>query len=236
MSESGIPWADIFILGIMLISGFLAFYRGFVREVLAIISWVLAAVITLLAFAPLQPVARDLLGEGIVADAVLGLVLFLTSLIILTVIVSVIISAVHGRDEEGLGPGPIDRSAGFLFGLARGFLLVVVLAWFWVYWLTDDATPGWLEGAMFQGPVEDSIALLNALTTKEGDPGETAPSDEQSAEQNAGDPAKEGYSEDERESLDDILDEADEEPAPQQDPEDTPQSRTVPPHTSGAGG
>ncbi|WP_202901745.1 CvpA family protein, partial [Rhodomicrobium udaipurense] len=41
---------DIILVGIMIFSGFLAMLRGLTREMLSIMSWALAAIVTLLAY------------------------------------------------------------------------------------------------------------------------------------------------------------------------------------------
>ena len=46
---------DIGLIAVMLISGLLAMIRGFMREVLSIVAWVLAAVATLYAYGKLLP-------------------------------------------------------------------------------------------------------------------------------------------------------------------------------------
>ena len=49
---------DIILLGVMLISALLAMIRGFMREVLSIAAWVIAAVVTLYSYPKLLPFAK----------------------------------------------------------------------------------------------------------------------------------------------------------------------------------
>jgi membrane protein required for colicin V production len=42
MSELPISLTDLLVLAVVLISGFLAFFRGFIREALSIAAWVAA--------------------------------------------------------------------------------------------------------------------------------------------------------------------------------------------------
>jgi membrane protein required for colicin V production len=48
---------DIILIGVMLISALLAMIRGFMREVLSIAAWVIAAGVTLYSYAKLLPFA-----------------------------------------------------------------------------------------------------------------------------------------------------------------------------------
>ena len=50
---------DLILIGIMLISGLLAMIRGFIREVLSIAAWVVAALVTLYSFSKLLPFAKS---------------------------------------------------------------------------------------------------------------------------------------------------------------------------------
>ena len=50
-------YLDIFLIVVMLISGLLAMVRGFMREVLSIAAWIIAAGATLYAYGKLLPFA-----------------------------------------------------------------------------------------------------------------------------------------------------------------------------------
>ena len=54
-----IPYLDIGLIVVMLISGLLAMIRGFMREVLSIASWVVAALVTLYSYSRLLPWAKS---------------------------------------------------------------------------------------------------------------------------------------------------------------------------------
>lgn len=128
--------ADIVIVIVLIISGLLAYFRGLVREVLSLATWIGAALAAYYAFPYAQPYARDLIGVKGIADAVTGIVLFVVALLILTLLNHVI----SGRVKES-ALGTVDRGLGFLFGLARGALLVcvayIIATWFWE---NDDLT------------------------------------------------------------------------------------------------
>ena len=53
-----LPYLDIFLLGVMLVSGLLALVRGFMREILSIAAWGAAALATLYSFSKLLPTAK----------------------------------------------------------------------------------------------------------------------------------------------------------------------------------
>ena len=134
---------DVIVLGVMLVSGFLAMVRGFLREVLSIASWIAAAVTTVLTFNKLLPPVQAYLGGSeIVAKVVVILGVFLSTLIVVTIITSKISDLVLDSRI-----GALDRTLGFLFGLARGLLILAVAFWFFAKLVPDKQQPDWVRDA-----------------------------------------------------------------------------------------
>src|SRR5271169_3275611 len=133
---------DIILIVVMLISGLLAMVRGFMREVLSIVAWVLAAGATLYAYAKLLPLAKQYLNNDIVAAvAVVGGVFLLTLLIVSVVTVRISDMVLDSR------VGALDRTLGFLFGIARGLVIVVVAFMFFSWLVPDRSQPEWVRNA-----------------------------------------------------------------------------------------
>ena len=112
---------DLGIIIVLMASGLLAFFRGLVKEVLAVAGWIGAAFATLYGFRHAQPIARRFIAVELAADAVAGLAIFLVTLIVLSMITHAISARV--RDSA---LNAVDRSLGFVFGLVRGAVLVVL--------------------------------------------------------------------------------------------------------------
>jgi len=128
-----ITWLDMLLLGIMLISGLLAMIRGFIREILSIAAWAGAAAATVLLYGPLLPIAKANISSDIVASGVvIGGVFLLTLLIVTSVTVRISDKVLDSRI------GALDRTLGFLFGLGRG-LIIVVVAFLFFAWLVPPA-------------------------------------------------------------------------------------------------
>ena len=158
---SGLPFGliDVCFVGILVISGILAYIRGFVREVLAVAAWVGAAVITLYGYPHLQPIVRDHIENRMVADLTAGGALFIVSMIALTAIAHVI-----GRSVRESAASSFDRSMGFAFGVLRGVVLVSLLylgaVWFWD---GRDKLPEAITEARTFPLIEGSADILLAL-------------------------------------------------------------------------
>jgi membrane protein required for colicin V production len=133
---------DVILLGVMLISGLLAMIRGFMREVLSIAGWIAAAVATLWAFGKLKPYAQQYFSNDTVASAVTAVGVFLATLIIVSVFTVRISDKVLDSRI-----GALDRTLGFLFGLARGLIIVVVAFLFFAWLVPDRSQPEWIRSA-----------------------------------------------------------------------------------------
>src|SRR5882672_5134774 len=133
---------DIILIGVMLISALLAMIRGFMREILSIAAWVIAAGVTLYAYSKLLPFAKTYFNNDIVAAAVVVGGTFLGTLLIVS-IVTVRFSDMVLDSRVGA----LDRTLGFLFGLARGLIIVVVAFLFFAWLVPDRSQPEWVRGA-----------------------------------------------------------------------------------------
>ncbi len=133
---------DVVLIVVMLVSGLLAMVRGFMREVLSITAWVLAAAVTLYSYGRLLPYAKQYFNNDIVADvAVVGGVFVGTLLVVSVLTIRVSDMVLDSR------VGALDRTLGFLFGLGRGLVIVVVAFQFFTWLVPDRSQPAWVKGA-----------------------------------------------------------------------------------------
>ena len=138
--------ADLAIIGVMVLSGVLALMRGFTREVFSIISWAGAAFATLWLFPPLLPTGRKIFGfvPMVGRDLTTGIVIFMVALIALSYVTTKATEKLRGES-----PGPWDGTAGFLFGLVRGFALVCILYLFYGWVMQPKNDPQWIAHSKF---------------------------------------------------------------------------------------
>jgi membrane protein required for colicin V production len=131
---------DIIILLVVAVSALLAFFRGFVREALSMAAMFIAILAVLWGFPMLRTPMRDLIETGWVADVVTVGLIFVLVYIAVRVATGRIHEWIH--DSEPLGI--LDRTAGLLFGVARGFVLMAVAALV----VTSVAPPSMLPKAL----------------------------------------------------------------------------------------
>ncbi len=150
---------DIILIGVMLVSALLAMIRGFMREILSIASWVIAALVTLYSYAKLLPFAKSYFNSDIIATAVLVGGTFLATLLIVSIITVRFSDMVLDSRV-----GALDRTLGFLFGLARGLIIVVVAFLFFAWLVPDRSQPEWVRSAksrvVLQGTGDWLISML----------------------------------------------------------------------------
>src|SRR5947209_3495059 len=133
---------DVILLGVMLMSALLAMIRGFMREVLSIAAWVIAAGVTLYGYARLLPYAKGYFNNDIVAAAVVVAGTFLGTLLIVSVITVRFSDMVLDSRV-----GALDRTLGFLFGLGRGLIIVVVCFLLGSWLIPARNQPDWVKNA-----------------------------------------------------------------------------------------
>ncbi|TVR84830.1 MAG: CvpA family protein [Rhodospirillales bacterium] len=162
MGELSFTLADGIVVLILLVSALLAFARGFVHEVLAIAGWVGAIFATIYGLPLVRPYARSFIDNTTVADIGAGVVIFLVSLILLSLLTRAIAGQVRNSQLNAL-----DRSLGFLFGLARGAVLVAII-YIAVDWLVPrQDQPDWIRNARTLSLVEAGADMLRSLVPSE---------------------------------------------------------------------
>ena len=149
---------DILLLVVMLISGLLAMIRGFMREILSIGAWGIAALVTLYSFAKVLPIAEGYVSSKTVATGItVGSIFLLTLLIVSIITVRISDMILDSR------VGALDRTLGFLFGLGRGLIIVVVAFLFFAWLVPDRSQPEWVRGAKSKVVLQSTGQWLMAM-------------------------------------------------------------------------
>jgi len=149
---------DLAVIVALLVSALLAFMRGFVHEVLSIGAWVGAALAALYGLPLAQPLARKTIPIDWAADAAAVVVLFLIALLALSFATNALSKTVQASALNNL-----DRSLGFVFGLARAAVILSILL-IAADWLMDkSARPDWMQKAKTLPAIELGADVLKDL-------------------------------------------------------------------------
>ncbi len=169
MELAGVPWIDLAISAVLLVSALISFWRGFAREALALLVWVLAilAAVWWHAWAAgLFPAAWDevqlSLGETALTVTrvrqMLGFAVILLAVLLVGSLVNRLVVKHLFADAFHL----MDRLMGIAFGLVRGALLV--LGFVLLAGLTRlPFTESWAQSRLvpwFQAGAEVAVGLL----------------------------------------------------------------------------
>lgn len=173
-----LTYLDAALIAVAFISGLLAMYRGFAREMLSIVSWLVAAAAVLYFVLYHKPFAEEMaqqMGTQVaVAQIVVGAVIFVIVLIVVHLITARLSDAILDSRI-----GMIDRILGFIFGIFRGFILIVIPFMFYEAffpnpeqqypWVRDSASLPYIKAT---GDALRSILETNLPSSFTAPPGE----------------------------------------------------------------
>lgn len=113
---------------IIVLSALLAYSRGLVREALAIAGWIAAGILAFI-FAPqLEPIVKEIpvVGEFIADNCELSMIAAFAAVFAVALIVASLIAPLFSSLVQRSALGGIDQGLGFIFGVARGVLLITI--------------------------------------------------------------------------------------------------------------
>ncbi|MBZ9674915.1 CvpA family protein [Mesorhizobium sp. ES1-1] len=148
---------DGILVGFTLVSAMLAMVRGFSREVLSVISWAAAAAAAFFFYKPVLPYLTPYVDNEKIAMAASAGIVFILALIIVSVITMKLADWIIDSRI-----GALDRTLGFLYGAARG-VLVVAVALLFFNWLAGAKAPAWVTEAKSRPLLESIGAKLESL-------------------------------------------------------------------------
>ena len=155
---------DGIVLGVALFSAILAMVRGFSREVLSVASWVGAAAAAYFLYPVLLPYAKQYTTSDTVALIGSAGAIFIVALIVISFITMRIADFIIDSRI-----GALDRTLGFLFGAARGLLLIVVAMLFFNWLVAPAQQPVWVTTAKSKPLIDNLGEKLLALLPENAD-------------------------------------------------------------------
>ncbi|MGH8373113.1 MAG: CvpA family protein [Gammaproteobacteria bacterium] len=115
-------WIDYLILGIIVVSALVSLFRGFLRETVSLLAWLIGFWLAL-------RFARNLGGLfGFVHNPSVRIVIGFIIIFVMVLLVGAAINFFVGKLVKRSGASMADRVLGAIFGVARGVVIVVVLA------------------------------------------------------------------------------------------------------------
>jgi membrane protein required for colicin V production len=120
--HTAMAWIDIAIVALIVLSAVLSLFRGFVKEALALASWLVALWVAMVFHEDFAVV----LGQWIAEPSLQRIAAF-TLLFISVLLIGAAINFLAGKLVSKTGLGGTDRMLGVVFGVARGAVIVAIL-------------------------------------------------------------------------------------------------------------
>lgn len=158
MIEAQLNIFDMVVLAVLGLSAIIAFFRGFVREVLSLGAWIGAVIITMYTFSDVAEYIKPHINNDGIASGIAGMVTFMASLIGISIINAFLMKFLKTGSEVGI----IDNALGLIFGVARGLLLVSI-GFYVMSFFFGDEYPEWMQGSKTQPYVEEVAGWIAQL-------------------------------------------------------------------------
>lgn len=147
--------ADWIIIAVLLLSGVFAAWRGIVRETLDVAAFIAAAFASL----SLGPLFAPLISEN-VTPMWLAQVATYGGIFVVVVIPLSFFSNGLSRGIGRSALGPLDHSLGFVYGVARGLVIVAIGYLVFTGMVTKRDEPEWLAQARLRDLVEATAEVI----------------------------------------------------------------------------
>ncbi len=131
-------WIDYAILGVIGLSAFVSLLRGFTREALSLVTWLVAFFIASQFYQDLA-VFITAIDDELLRSGVAVLILFVSTLFL-----GAMVNHIVGKLVDKTGLSGTDRVLGLVFGALRGVLITCALLFF-MDAFTASASTGWWQ-------------------------------------------------------------------------------------------
>lgn len=142
---------DISILTIFIISSLLGLYKGIINITINLLGFVASIIAAIILYPYTRLVFADYITNELVASIISGIVSYIVSLMVFTFLTTKVVLLF-----DGIGRGSFDRFLGFIVGIIRGGLFVLI-----IFAIVAIFTAGTYSGAK---KTED---LINKLSSDE---------------------------------------------------------------------
>jgi membrane protein required for colicin V production len=153
-------WVDYSVLAILGLSTLVGVFRGFVREALGLVGWLIALFLAV----RFAPEVTHWLPGGDFAPLLARQLIAAIAIFIVVALITGVIAWLIAKTLHSIGLGLMDRGLGAIFGLARGLLIVIICAV--VAGLSPVVEqPGW-QDAKLRGPLETAALAASPYLSR----------------------------------------------------------------------
>ena len=152
---------DFIVLALLAVSAAVGFFRGAVKEIVALLALVVAAGLAVFGLPVFGPIFRGFIHPDWLGTLASLVIVFAVAFVALRLIGAGVSAAV-----KSTGLGFLDRSLGLLIGLARGLIVLGALYLMFNAATPQDLRPAWITGARTWPLAASMGKLLDELAPK----------------------------------------------------------------------
>ncbi len=115
-------WLDFIILGVIALSALISLIRGFVKESISLVTWIVAGILAFRYFSPMSELLEPFVTSPTIRSITGFAILFVSTLII-----GAIVNFIMSQLVSKTGLSGTDKALGVVFGAARGVLIVTMI-------------------------------------------------------------------------------------------------------------
>jgi len=115
-------WIDLVIIAVIALSALISLIRGFVKESISLVTWIIAGLLALRYYAPMAELLEPFINSPTLRIWVGG-----GSLFVATLVVGAIVNFIVSQLVSKTGLSGTDKTLGVVFGGARGVLIVTMI-------------------------------------------------------------------------------------------------------------
>ena len=135
-------WIDLVIIAVIALSALISLIRGFVKESISLVTWIIAGLLALRYYAPMAELLEPFINSPTLRIWVGG-----GSLFVATLVVGAIVNFIVSQLVSKTGLSGTDKTLGVVFGGARGVLIVTMIVLLASLTPMPEA-PWWQDSAM----------------------------------------------------------------------------------------
>lgn len=157
--EGGLTIFDWVVITVVGLSGLLALFRGFIREVLSLMTWLIAAFVTINFFDDVKEMLAPHIPQKMLLLGLSTVGLFVLVLVACAILNSLLMRFLQAGSDISI----LDSAMGMLFGVARGLFILSLAYVMFAVVMPRDQFPDMVKHAKTLPVIEASAGFLQQM-------------------------------------------------------------------------
>lgn len=150
---------DAIVFGVLFLCCMLSFFRGFVRELISLIAWVGAAMITLYFVMDVKELIMPYVQKEVVAAIFAALGTYFVALTLISIVTSIMLKYI----KQGADVGALDNILGLVFGFVKGSVVILLGFFLMNMVMNEEDYPEWMKSAISLPYVKKGAEVMEKM-------------------------------------------------------------------------